>query len=84
MIRFRKLYQQPFEGQNPHALIAHKKIDWHQEMCDHGAEGHAVITQYRHKLMIDLWIAVLMFEWVKSKPNNCKFKQIKEALKKGE
>ena len=84
MIKLRKLYEKTREGEYANAIIAHKKMDWCVEKCGHEIVGHEVTIEYRHKLQIDLWIAVLMFEWVKSKPNNCKFKQIKEALKKGE
>jgi hypothetical protein len=72
-IRFRKLYQEPKEGEMPFAIIAYNKIphivktcsddyikDW---TCSDPYWNNHYIAQYKKYLKLDLWLFTLYFEW---------------------
>jgi hypothetical protein len=54
---FKKIYQKLDEvGYYPDAIITYEKIPY--------LSNDIEITQWRHKLMINLWIVEVLFKWI--------------------
>ena len=71
MIKFRKLYQEPKEGEQNNAIIAYAKRpdiitrkECEYNPCFTSTQTHYdFVNQYRKWLAIDLWIIQLFFDW---------------------
>ena len=71
MIKFRKFYSEPNEGEENSSIIAYakraeivtrKEVEFHP--CITSTQTHyEFVNQYHKWLAIDLWIVKLLFEW---------------------
>lgn len=72
MITFRKLYQEPKEGEIINAIVAYnkrpetitrKEVEYNP--CFTSTQTHYdFVNQYKKRLIIDLWLIRLDFEWL--------------------
>lgn len=58
MIAFRKLYSKPTQGVVMNSIVAYQKKPY-----SYGDD----YDEFVHRLYIDLWLAVLQFEWIGKK-----------------
>ena len=71
MIKFRKIYSEPKEGEENNSIIAYakraeiittKEVEY-DPCCTSTQTHYQFVNQYRKWLAIDLWIVKLFFDW---------------------
>lgn len=75
-ILFRKLYTKITEkdyGVSYQSIVCYEKLPWErytkvlspEERKEKGYEVEVINTKYKHYLVIDLWIFIIKFTWIK-------------------
>lgn len=65
-LRFKRPYYRVQEEGWPvkPAVVTFGRRGWTARACDHGEQGHEVIVEYKKKLVLDLWLITITFEWI--------------------
>lgn len=51
-------------GYNELAIVVIDKIPYEQKYVDQGEKGFSYISKYEWRMVIDLWVVILRFNWI--------------------
>lgn len=66
IFQFKKLFSMPEEGASERSIIVYQKHEWTFSTTKDGLSGY--VSSYRKRLIIDLWICIIFFDWVTKEP----------------